>query len=60
MLFIKKFSTLNEKQKKIVFNIIESIEELNKTVSGSQGTYREAGGLSGKLWMSDDFDETPE
>lgn len=61
LLYIKKFSSLNNEQKTVVGNLIDSLLAMGKTENlSSKKIYRTPGGLTGKFYMSDDFDETPE
>lgn len=59
LLYIKKFSSLNNEQKTVVGNLIDSLLAMGKTENlSSKKIYRTPGGLTGKFYMSDDFDET--
>lgn len=59
------FSTLEQQIKKCSYNekisLLSLIVDLLKSnTKGEKKSKRELGGLKGKVWMSDDFDETPE
>lgn len=59
LLYIKKFSSLNNEQKTVVGNLIDSLLAMGKTENlSAKKIYRTPGGLTGKFYMSDDFDET--
>lgn len=59
LLYIKKFSSLNNEQKTVVGNLIDSLLAMGKAENQpDKKTYRTPGGLTGKFYMSDDFDET--
>lgn len=59
LLYIKKFSLLNNEQKTVVGNLIDSLLAMGKSENQSvKKIYRTPGGLTGKFYMSDDFDET--
>lgn len=60
-LFQKKLETFSEEQKKLVFNLIESISNMNKGfLNSKKQRYREPGIMKSSVYMSPDFDETPE
>lgn len=59
--FQKKLEGFTEEQKQIVFNLIDSIANMNKSFSlEKKQRYREPGAMKGKFYIAPDFDETPD
>lgn len=60
-IFQKKYDSLTDEQKNIVVSLVESLASMNKKIlEKGKKQYRTPGGISGKFYMSEDFDETPE
>lgn len=59
--FEKKVNTLPLDMRKIVYDLVDSLTDVYVSKDNDAGpVYRTPGGLTGKFWMADDFDETPE
>ena len=60
LIMLRKFRFLSEEHKTIVGNLVDSLLDMRPDSKDRSGHCREPGGLTGKLYMAPDFDETPD